>query len=99
MDGPSLTPSVRKLFNRTKSNFIRIETNILGHFCAILKKIRQIVLELKFLKELNFGEEELRLHTEKLKISPVSTQKSGINMIHKGHSSGHFCKMTKESEC
>ena len=59
-------------------------------------------------KELNFGEEEPRLCTEKLEISPTlnikfsadfNTKRTEINVTHKGHSSGHFCKMTKEYEC
>ena len=58
----------KKILSRIKSNFIRIETNIIGNFCAILRKIRHIVFELKFLKDLIF-EEELKLHAEKLKIN------------------------------
>ena len=47
----------------------------------ILKKIEQILFMLKILKELNFGEEELRLCAEKLEINPtLNTKFSAVSM-------------------
>ena len=64
MQRPTLSISVRKILNRIKSNFIRIETNILGNFYTILRKIRQIVFELKLFERFDFWRRTKTLHRE-----------------------------------